>query len=136
MTRKEMDECRYLPIEIKSIEAAMKSPRVKDVAVFYKDYRTGKGIPKTKIENDGGEEDLRILKANLKACKERLAKRLREAEEFIQSIDESEIRTIFRMYYIAGMSQEQIGAELHCVQSRISQIINQFWFMQMTNKSR
>ena len=135
MTRKEMDECRYLPAEIKSIEVAMRSPRVRDVIVFYKDYRTGKGIPKARREHDGGEEDLRILKENLKACNERLAKRLREAEEFIQSIDDPEIRTIFRMYYIAGMSQERIGEELHCVQSRISQIINQFWFMQLS-KSR
>ncbi len=136
MTRKEMDECRRLPAEIKSIEAAMRSPRVQDVIVFYKDYRTGKGIPKARREHDGGEEDLRILKDNLESCNERLARRLREAAEFIQTIDDPEIRTIFRMYYIAGMSQEQIGEELHCVQSRISQIINQFWVMHMSDKSR
>lgn len=136
MTRKEMDECRHLPIEIKSIEAAMKSPRVQDVIVFYKDYRTGKGIPKVKREHDGGEEDLKKLTKSLEAYNKKLTKRLREAEEFIQTIDDPEIRTIFRLYYIAGMSQEQIGAKLHCVQSRISQIINQFWFMQMANKSR
>lgn len=132
MTRQDMDECRFLPQEINSIKSAMKSPRVKDVAVFYKDYRTGKGIPKTKIENDGGEEDLKILRANLKACNRRLAKQLKEAEQFIQEIENAEVRTIFRMYYLAGMTQEQIGEALHCGQSRISQIINAFWFTEQT----
>lgn len=136
MTRKEMDECRFLPLEIKSIESAMKSPRVTDVVVFYKDYRTGKGIPKAKREHDGGEEDLKILKGNLKACNRRLAKQLRKAEEFIQTVDDPETRAILRMYYIAGMTQEQIGEELHCGQSRVSQIINSFWLMQLSKSNR
>ena len=127
MTRQEMEECRHLPLEIKSIQSAMKSPRVKDVAIFYKDYRTGYPVPKTRIENDGGEEDLKILKANLKACNRRLAKQLANAEKFIEKIEHPEVRAIFRMYYIAGMTQEDIGEELHCGQSRISQIINAFW---------
>ena len=132
MNRQEMDECRFLPQEIKSIQTAMKSPRVKDVAVFYKDYRTGRGIPKTRIEKDGGEEDLKILRANLKACNRRLAKKLSEAEKFIEKIENAEVRAIFRMYYITGMTQEQIGIELHCGQSRVSQIINAFWFTEET----
>ena len=122
-----MEQCRSLPIEIKSIESAMKHPRSTTVAVFYKDYRTGKGIPKTKQESDSGEEDLRILRGNLRICKRKLAKQLVKAEKFIESIENSEVRTIFRMYYITGMSQEEIGAELHYSQSRVSQIINAFW---------
>ena len=136
MTRKEMEECRYLPQEIKSIKSAMKSPRVTDVVVFYKDYRTGRPIPKAKQETDSGEDDLRILKGNLKACNRRLAKQLKKAEEFIETIDNPEMRTILRMYYIAGMTQEQIGEELHCGQSRISQMINSFWLAHLSKSNR
>ena len=125
-------------MEIKSIESAMKHPRSTTVAVFYKDYRTGKGIPKTRQETDSGEEDLRILKGNLKICKRKLAKQLVKAEKFIETIESSEVRTIFRMYYLTGMSQEEIGEELHYSQGRVSQIINTFWLThlakQKTNK--
>lgn len=136
MTRKEMEECRNLPLEIKSIKSALKSPRVKEVAIFYKDYRTGYPVPKTRIENDGGEEDLKTLRANLEACNRRLAKQLKRAEEFIQTIESSEVRSIFRMYYLSGMTQEDIGEELHCDQSRISKIINAFWFEELSKRNR
>ena len=69
MTRKEMEQCRSLRYEIASIESAMRSPRSTIVAVFYKDYRTGRGVPKSRQEVDNGEEDLRILRGNLNICK-------------------------------------------------------------------
>ena len=121
-------------MEIKSIEDAMRSPRSTVVAVFYKDYRTGKGIPKSRQEIDNGEEDLKILKANLALCKRRLAKRLKQAEEFIETIDMVEVRTILRMYYITGMNQDEIAEDLDLTQSRISQIINAFWMERMIQK--
>ena len=74
MTRKEMEQCRSLRYEIASIETAMRSPRSTIVAVFYKDYRTGKGVPKSRQEVDHGEEELRILKGSLNICKRKLAK--------------------------------------------------------------
>lgn len=126
-----MEQCRSLRYEIKSIEAAMKSPRSTIVAVFYKDYRTGKGIPKSRQEVDNGEEDLRILRGNLAICKRKLLKQLTKAEKYIESIEESEIRTIFRLYYLTGMSQQEVGDELHYSQSRVSQIINAYWMAEL-----
>ena len=131
MTRKEMEQCRTLRQEIKSIESAMRSPHVQDVIVFYKDYRTGYSVPKVKQENDGGENDLKILRKNLQLCKDRLAKQLIAAEEYIESIEDGRVRTVFRYYYLAGMSQEKIASELFCDQSRISQIINAYWMEQL-----
>lgn len=136
MTRQEMEQCRSLRQEIKSIENAMRSPRSTIVAVFYKDYRTGKGIPKSRQECDNGEEDLRILRGNLKICKRKLAKRLAEAETFIEAIESSEIRTIFRMYYLTDMSQEEIGDEIHYSQGRVSQIINAYWMAELTKTNK
>ena len=79
-----MEQCRSLRYEIASIESAMRSPRSTVVAVFYKDYRTGKGVPKSRQEVDHGEEELRILKGSLSICKRKLAKRLLQAEKFIE----------------------------------------------------
>ncbi|MBR3376148.1 MAG: DUF1492 domain-containing protein [Mogibacterium sp.] len=130
MTRKEMEQCRTLPHEIKSIEMAMKNPRRTDVVVFYKDYRTGTGVPKAKRETDDGEEDLKILRGNLNICKRKLAKRLLQAEKFIEEVDDTEMRTILRMYYINNTSQKEIGELLHYSQTAISTKLRVFWFSQ------
>lgn len=137
MTRKEIEQCRSLKHEIIAIEASMNSPRSNYVVVFYKDYRSGKGIPKAKQERDDGEEELKSLKAKLSSKRRKLMKRLREAEEFLDSIEDSEIRTILRMYYINGSSQKEIGEELHYTQTAISQKIRGFWLSRGdTDRSR
>lgn len=136
MTKKEMEQCRSLPKEIASIESAMRHPKSAVVVVFYKDYRTGRGIPKTKAEEDGGDEEIRILKKQLQAYRRKLAKQLVRAEKFIESVESSELRTILRMYYITGMSQEKIGEEMYYSQGRVSQILNEFWLSQGTKANR
>lgn len=138
MTRQEMEQCKSLRQEIKSIEEAMKSPKSTLVNVFYKDYRTGVGIPKSKMEWDSGEDNIRILEGNLKGCKRKLLRQLNKAEKFIETVENSETRTILRKYYITGMSQEEIADDMHYTQGRISQILNAFWMSQIeaakTNK--
>lgn len=137
MTRKEMEQCISLSHEIKAIEESMKAPKSRYVSVFYKDYRSGKGVPKSRQEIDNGEEELRILKAYHTKCRRRLLKKLTEAEKFIASVEDSELRTILRMYYINGCSQQEIGDELHYTQAAISNKMRSFWFSQGdTDKSR
>ena len=130
MTRKEMEQCRSLRYEIESIETAMRSPRSTIVAVFYKDYRTGKGVPKSRQEVDHGEEELSILKGSLKICKRKLTKRLLQAEKFIEGVEDAEMRTILRMYYINNSSQKEIGEMMHYSQTAISTKLSTFWFSQ------
>lgn len=137
MTRKEMEQCISLRHEIKAIEESMKSPKSTYVSVFYKDYRSGKGVPKSRQEIDNGEEELRILKAYHIRYRRRLLMKLTEAEKFIASVEDSELRTILRMYYINGYSQQEIGNELHYTQAAISNKIRSFWFSHGdTDKSR
>ena len=125
-----MEQCRSLRYEIASIESAMHSPRSTMVAVFYKDYRTGRGVPKSRQEMDNGEEELRILKGSLKACRRKLAKRLLQAEKFIEEVEDTETRAILRMYYINNSSQKEIGDVMHYSQTAISAKIKAFWISQ------
>ena len=130
MTRKEMEQCISLRDEIMAIERSMKSPKSTYVVVFYKDYRTGKGIPKARQEVDNGEAELKRLRERLNSRRRRLTKKLQAAEEFINNVEDSEMRTILRDYYINGMSQQEIGEELHYSQTAISTKIRMFWFTQ------
>ena len=133
MTRKEMEQCISLRYEIKAIEDSMKSPKSTYVVVFYKDYRTGKGIPKAKQEVDNGESEMKALRKQLLSRRRRLMKKLQAAESFIDTIDDSEMRTILRMYYINGDSQKDIGESMHYTQTAISAKIRTFWINQGDN---
>lgn len=136
MTRKEMEQCISLRQEIKAIEESMRSPKSTYVTVFYKDYRSGKGVPKSRQELDGGEESLRVLRGDLLRCKRKLLTRLQKAEKFIEDIEDSEMRTILRKYYINGDYQKDIAEELNYSPGRISQKINTFWLTQMNETQR
>ena len=127
MKREEMEQVISLASEIKAIEASMKSPKSRYVPVCYKDYRTGKGINKVSFEDDGGEEEWKELKKKLTVKRNRLKRRLREAEDFIGGVNNSQMRTILRMYYINGNTQQEIADELHYTQSVISAKIRIFW---------
>lgn len=130
MTRKEMEQLKSIPDEIKAMEQSLKNPRMEYVNVYYKDYRTGKGIPKSRSEYDYDHQEWNRLKRRLRRKIVKLGKLLIEAEAFISSVDDSRMRTILRKYYINGDTQEDIGRELHYTAARISQLINEFWTLQ------
>lgn len=70
---------------------------------------------------------LYLYKAQLENAELESLETLNSVEEYIQSISDSMTRTIFRMYFIDKSSQLKIGKKLGYDQSRISQIINDFF---------
>lgn len=127
MTKKEMEQLKRIPDEIKSIEQSLKNPRMEYVNVYYKDYRTGKGIPKSRTEYDYDHQEWNKLKKKLRRKIKTLGRLVIRAEEFISGIEDSEMRTILRRYYINGDTQDDIGKELHYDRSTISKKIERFW---------
>ena len=61
-----------------------------------------------------------------KKKKERL-RLIREMEEWIEDIDDAEMRTIIRFYYRDGKTQQEIGSILGYDQSIISRKLKLFW---------
>jgi len=131
MTRKEMEQLRAIQCEIQAIEDSMTCPRSTLVTAFYKDYRTGKGIPKSVSGYDTGEEEYEKLMRKFKRKQAMLRKLVKEANEFIEEQENTEIRTILRMYYVNGSSQEEIGKALKYDQSVVSRKLKNFWKMQV-----
>ena len=135
MTRTEMEQLKRIPDEIKAIEESLKNPRMEYINVYYKDYRTGKGIPKSRSEYDYDHQEWYRLRKKLRKKIEKLSGLVIQAELFIASIDDCRMRTILRKYYINGDTQEDIGKELHYTSARISQLINKFWTQQEAGNS-
>lgn len=52
-------------------------------------------------------------KMRLKAKEEELLELTNSAEEFIESIEQSEIRTMFRLYYIEGLTWQQTAMKMN-----------------------
>ena len=135
MTRAEMEQIKTIPCEIDAIKDTLNNPRIEYVNVYYKDYRTGKGIPKSRSEYDYDHMEWNKLKRKLKRKIERLGRLVVKAEKFIETIDDAEMRTILRQYYINGRTQEAIGKQLGYDDSTISKKLDAFW-RELSNNSR
>lgn len=70
-----------------------------------------------------------MIKKNLEKC----ILELEKLEAFISSIEDSEIRLIFRLRHIEGLSWEEIGNELHIHRTSASKKYNEF--IQNSHKS-
>lgn len=57
---------------------------------------------------------------------ETLEKECKEVEDFIESIQDSLVRRIFRMHYIDGISQNSIAKVIHMDRSNVGKKINTF----------
>lgn len=64
-------------------------------------------------------------KLNCKCCQ--LQQMLFDTELQIEQMEDSELRTIVRLYYRNGLTQEEIGRELGYSQQRIGQKLNGFF---------
>ena len=65
------------------------------------------------------------------ATKKKLQAKIIDAERFIETQTDSELRTILRSYYINGLSQEEIGKLLGYDRSTITKKLKRFWKMKI-----
>lgn len=88
------------------------------------DYRSGQGIPKTIVGADMDKywrlhavysERIRALELECKTV-----------EEFVETIENSQCRRIFRMIYIDGMTQAAVSKIMHIDRSVISRRIKKY----------
>ena len=135
MTKAEMEQIKTIPSEIDAIKDTLNNPKMEYVNVYYKDYRTGKGIPKSRSEYDYDHKEWNKLKKKLRRKIEILGRLVVKAEKFIETIDDAEMRTILRQYYINGRTQEAIGKQLGYDDSTISKKLDAFW-RELSNNSR
>jgi len=122
-----MEQLRRIPSEISAIENTLANPRMEYVNVYYKDYRSGKGIPKSRSEYDYDHLEVKRLKKRLRKKVARMKNLMVDAETFIDSVDDIDMRAILRSYYINGQTQEQIASSMHYDRSTVSKKLDRFW---------
>ena len=88
------------------------------------DYSTGFPRPQAVIGYD--YEKYWRLRERYETRWKKLEIDCEETEQWIEAIPESQMRRIFRMYYLEGETQQKIGERLHLDRSRISRKIDDF----------
>lgn len=127
MTRQKLDEYRSKKDEIKELKYKLEHLGEGDSGFGYSvinDYRTGYPHPQAVVGVDWGKMDR--LNGKYHKRIEVLTAECSEVELWIEEIPDSITRRIFRMYYIDGMSQQQIAQAVHLDRSRISRKIDKF----------
>ena len=126
-----MEELISIKQEINAIEMSLCAPKSTYTFALYKDYKTGYPIPKIEMGYDDGSIYKDQLIKKLIATKKKLQAKIIDAERFIETQTDSELRTILRSYYINGLSQEEIGKLLGYDRSTITKKLKRFWKMKI-----
>jgi DNA-directed RNA polymerase specialized sigma subunit len=97
------------------------------VTDYYKDYQTGKGIPKAMI---GVEIDEKVIKGREKELENKLGEieqAIKNIESEIDQVKDLELREILRLYCINEETHEKIGEIMGLERSTISKRLSNFW---------
>ncbi len=130
ITKELLLEYRNKKQEIKELEYRLNN-RYKEESMLGNDvifdYSKGYPMPQSVVGFDSKRyEYLQNRDRNKKA---KLEKECRAMEDFVEEIESSEIRRIFRLYFIEGEkkpTQSEIAWKLHIDRSRISRKIDDF----------
>lgn len=126
MTKEQLEKMRALRTEIKLLESDLNNlPHTKDsVKGSMTEYPYIQvTIPITGIDEAAGKE----LKKKMARKISQLQRELNTLEEWLNDIDDPEMRVILRMYYGLGKSQENIAREIGYDRATISRRLKNFW---------
>lgn len=97
------------------------------VTDYYKDYRTGKGIPKALIGVEIDEKVVRKRERELETKLEEIEQVIKSIESEIDKVKDIELREMLRLYCINEETHEKIGEIMGLERSTISKRLSSFW---------
>lgn len=128
MTREKLESYSSKKEEIEELEYLLKNMHESDAMVGNDtifDYRTGYPIPQSVVGYD--YEKYERMKARYEKRLNQLRVECREVEDFVEGIEDSLTRRIFRMYYIENITLDKIGKKVHLDKSNVSRKIDNFF---------
>lgn len=124
MTRQRLERFRKLQQDRANLEHRLThwTFRPKEqVADTAKDYRTG--YPHTIVISGFGDSEYAKARDRWAATLRKIINEMDEVIEWIEDIQDPEIRVIFRMYYVDGYTQDQVAEAMCLERSTISKKI-------------
>lgn len=130
MTRERLAAYRSNKAEILELDYMLQNRWKSDTMIgndVVFDYSKGYPMPQSIVGFDQDKYE-RLQDRDLKR-KERLEKECEEVEQFVEAIQDSMTRRIFRIYYIDGrvsVNQEEVSKKVHLERSTISKKIDNY----------
>ncbi len=119
-------QLKALRREAEGLKYSIDHAKPEVIADYYKDYRSGRGIPKSLVGVDFDWKGISSRERRLKRKLDEISKLIEAIEREIDSVDDPDMRTILRMYYIEERSQEETGGVLGYDKATISRKIKAF----------
>ncbi len=138
MTKERLEAYRSNKTAILSLEYVLNTRWKSDTMIgndVVFDYSTGYPIPQNVVGFD--QEKYQRLQERDRKRKKKLEEECEEIEQFIESIEDTQLHSIFRMYYIDGVypvNQAQVAKQMHMERSSISKKIDKY--LQLSHKSQ
>ncbi len=119
MTEKELKQLYWLKEEIKQIDDELQ--KLENISLTKSPIITGLPFGNDKSDNVANYScDIADLKAELKEKRQKYIDDATRVEKFIDSIEDGQIRQIFRLRHIDGLSWDQIAGEMYMDRRTVS----------------
>lgn len=127
MTEKRLKRMRSLISEARHLQEMLDQPAktTEYVGDTAKDYRTGK--PHSITITGYGQQDYPELKERYYQKLRDIQREIAFLEGFLDQVEDPQTRDILRLYYVNGLTQEQIAEELGYARSAIAMKLHRFW---------
>ena len=127
ITKELLQGYRSKKAEIQELDWKLKN-RWRDEALIGNDvifdYSKGYPMPQAVVGFDYGKYER--LQDRDQCRKEQLEQECTEIEAFVENIDDSLTRRIFRLYFIDGRKQKDVAKAVHLDQSRVSRRVDDY----------
>lgn len=128
MKKQELKHLKKLIAEKKDLECRLEKQQFKpkeELADTVKDYRTG--YPKTIVIRGYGNQEWQRLRDVYYMKLGDICGRIQRMEDFLNNVEDAELREILRLRYQDGLSQEEIAERLNYSRSAIQKKEERFW---------
>lgn len=122
----QLKQLKALRREAEGLKYSIDHAKPEIVTDYYKDYKTGRGIPKSLTGLAFDEKGISSREKRLKRKLDEISRLIEVIEGEIDTVDDPDMRTILRMYYIEELSYREIEEQAFISKSAIQRKLKNF----------
>lgn len=122
----QIKQLKALRREAEGLKYSIDHAKPEIVTDYYKDYRSGRGIPKSLVGVDFDRKGISSREKRLKRKLDEISKLIEAIEKEIEAICDPDMRTILRMYYVEEMNYREIEEQIFMSKSNIQRKLKKF----------
>lgn len=125
MTKKELEQLRALHQEIETLEERYILTPPEECGDTYGDY--SHGFKQIKVLQGLSTARADRIRDRITKKYEQLTAKVDDMEEWLDDVEDSEMRDILRLYYANGLNQEEIARRKGYTRSAIAMKLKKYW---------